>query len=239
MGFNEALLLVEAVICAGLVIAVWTLDRERLMGVIAIALILITTAGGKVIEVFGHETNTGNLFYASIFLATYFLIERYGRRAGMRAVWWGVAAVVSFLALAELSVAFVGSGQTGSFDAALFSIFDRAPRIALASLVAYVASQSLNVYLYAYLKRRLDGGRLWLRANIANALAQVLDSAVFFSIAFIGVVPPPHVFDIIVTGYVIKTCFIAVAAPLLYFNTVEEEEGDTASVTIRYDRISG
>ena len=239
MGLNEVLLFVEAVVCASIVVAVWKLDKERLLGLIAVALILIATTGGKLITVFGHTTNAGNIFYAAIFLATYFLIERYGRKEGVRAIWWGAIALLSFLALAELSVAFVGSGETALFDAALFDVFARAPRVAFASLIAYAAAQSLNVYLYGYLKRRLAGRYLWLRANAANALAQVLDSTVFFSVAFVGVVAPPNVLDIILTGYLIKVVFVMLASPLLYLNTLEEDEEDgQPAVTLRYDLLS-
>ncbi|MBU6321737.1 MAG: queuosine precursor transporter [Patescibacteria group bacterium] len=239
MGLNDWLLLAEAVVGAGLVVSVWRLDRERLLGVISIGLILIASVGGKVITVFGHETNAGNVFYACVFLATYFLIERYGARQGFRAIWWGATAVAGFLAMAELSVALAGSGATGSFDAALALVFSRAARVALASLLAYVVSQSVNVRLYLYLKERFAGERLWLRAVLASAVAQALDSAIFFSLAFAGLLPVAHLVDILATGYAVKVAFMALAAPLLYLNNVEhEEEGGVASVLVRYDRLA-
>src|SRR3989344_3452373 len=138
MGLNEWLLLAETLICTGLVLSIWRLDKERLLGVIAISLILITTVGGKIITVFGYETNAGNVFYAALFLATYLLVERHGRREGVRAVGWGTLAVVAYLALVAFSVAFTGSGATATFDTALFTVFDQVPRIALASILAYV-----------------------------------------------------------------------------------------------------
>lgn len=239
MGTNEWLLFVEAVLCAGLVVVIWRLDKERLIGVISVALILITTVGGKGITVFGHETNAGNIFYAAAFLATYFLIERYGRQESARVIWWGALAAAAYLALAELSVALAGSGATAPFDAALAGVFARAPRVALASLSAYLAAQSANIYFYAYLKRRFGGGYLWGRAIAANALAQALDSVVFFSIAFVGVVPPPAIFDSIMTGFLIKVVFIALFAPLLYLNRIErDEEGGASTLSRNYDGMA-
>src|SRR3989344_6014791 len=231
MGLNELLLFVTVLLCAGFVFTTWELDRERLYGAIIIFLILMTSMGGEIVVFFGHETNTGNIFYASVFLATYFLIERYGRREGMHAIWVGVGGVLFFLAVVQTTVLLTGAGSTSTLDAAVFTVFDHAPRVALASLVAYVLSQNFNVRLYVYLKHRFNGRWLWLRANLVNALAQILDSTVFFVIAFWGVVAPANIGEIIVTGYVIKVVYMMLASLLLYANSVEqEEEEDYATI---------
>src|SRR3989344_8346637 len=112
MGLNELLLFVTVLLCAGFVFTTWELDRERLYGAIIIFLILITSIGGEIVVFFGHETNTGNIFYASVFLATYFLIERYGRRERMHAVWVGIIGVPVFSLLARVTSALIGSGAT-------------------------------------------------------------------------------------------------------------------------------
>lgn len=239
MGFNEALLLVEATLCAGFVFVAWKLDKHRLHGLIAIFLILIATTGGKIVEFFGHETNTGNIFYASVCLATYFLIERWGKGEAFRSVGVGVVAVLFFTVFLQITVAFEGVSEAARFSGALDILFETAPRLALASLAAYAASQALNIYLYAALKRRWAGRYVWLRANLANAGTQALDSVIFFSIAFGGLVLPSDVADIILTGYAIKIAFMMLAAPLLYLNVVEEEEHEgQPEITMRYHGAS-
>jgi queuosine precursor transporter len=233
---NELLLLVVACISAAFVVAGWRLGKERLYTVIAVLLILIATVGGKIITVFGYETNTGNIFYASVFLATYFLIERYGRREGTQSVWIGLIVVVFFSLLARITVMFAGSAATAPLNAALELAFAPVPRIMFASLCAYVLSQAVNVHLYLYLKREWGDRYVWLRANIANLVAQVLDSAVFFTIAFWGVVPLETLMEAIRIGLSIKILFMAGAAFLLYLNTEGEEQDKDGNVTltIRY-----
>src|ERR1043166_909575 len=115
---NELLLGVETAVSALFVLVVWRFSRERLYAVITIFLILIATVGGKLIFLFGHETNTGNIFYASIYLATYFLIERLGRKEGVYAIWVGVVMVAFFFVFIQTTVAFVGSPVTAHFNAA-------------------------------------------------------------------------------------------------------------------------
>ena len=239
MGFNEALLLVEACLCAGFVFVAWKLDKNRLHGLIIIFLILIATTGGKVIEIFGHATNAGNVFYAAVFLATYFLIERWGTSEGFRAIGVGIVGVLFFTVFLQITVAFESVPGGAPFADALGVLFETTPRLALASLAGYAASQALNVYLYAALKRRFGGRHVWLRANVANAAAQALDSIIFFSVAFGGLVSSPAIADIILTGYAVKVAFMMLAAPLLYLNSVEEDERDgSAEITMRHHGAS-
>src|ERR1700722_3736987 len=165
---NELLLLVTALISASFVLAGWQLGKERLYSVIIVFLILITAVGGKIAIFFGHETNTGNIFYASVYLATYFLIERFGRTEGLYSIWVGIAAVVFFTIAVQITIALTGAAATAPLNAALSAAYGPSLRIAIASIVAYMFSQNVNVRLYLLLKERFERRYLWLRANISN-----------------------------------------------------------------------
>lgn len=222
---NNFLLLAISIVSAGFVLVAWRLGKERLYSVIIVFLILIATAGGKIVEFFGYETNTGNIFYASVFLATYFLIERYGKEEGIRSIWIGIIGVAFFTILAGLSALQIGSESTTQVNNALSVVLGSAPRLAFASLLAYGISQSVNVYLYIYLKQKFNGARLWLRANLANAAAQAVDSIIFFVVAFGGTIAPANIGEVILMGLVIKIVFMMAASTLLFLNKVEQEEG--------------
>lgn len=226
MGFNETLLLITAVFSAGFVVLSWKLGKERLYSAIMIFLLLISAVGGKIVEFFGFATNTGNVFYASVFLGTYFLIERYGKGEGIRSIWIGAMGVAFFLVLVQITVALQGSATTRPLNEALSLAYDPTTRIAFASLLAYTLSQSLNVHLYIYLKQKWAGTYLWLRANVVNVFGQILDSTVFFTVAFWGVVPPQNVTEVLITGFAIKVFFMMLAAPLLYLNRLEEDDDE-------------
>lgn len=230
---NELLLIVTGLVSALLVVGGWRLGKERLYSVIIVFLILIAVVGGKIVFFFGHATNTGNIFYASVFLATYFLIERFGRKEGVYSILVGIMAVLFFTILARIATALTGAEVTTPLNEALAVVFGPVPQVAIASLCAYALSQSLNVYLFILLKNRMRRRYLWLRANICNILAQLLDSTIFFTIAFWGVIPPSNVWDVILTGFVIKILFMMFASPLLYLNKIEEDvnlKGDTVII---------
>ncbi len=230
---NEILLFVIAVICVTFVVLMWKLGKERLYSAIIVFLILVTTVGGKIVPFFGQYTNTGNIFYASVFLATYFLIERFGKKEGVRSIWVGVISVIVFSFLVRISVLLVGSPDTALINDSFRIAFSPVPRIAFASLFAYIISQNINVYLYIYLKEKMRGKRLWLRANISNAVAQTVDSIIFFTFAFLGSIPFSNVLGILVTGLLTKIIFMMIASPLLNLNKIEEEDKEKySSITI-------
>jgi len=231
---NDLLLLGQAAISTLFVLLTWRFARERLYGVTTLFLILITIVGGKIVYFSGHATNTGNIFYAAVFLTTYFLIERMGRRQGIYSIWMSVIAVAFFFLLVQIAVGFAGAPITANLNDSLSGTFQPFSQVTIASLVAFILSQNLNVYTYIYLKERWNGSRLWLRANISSVLAQILDSAVFFTIAFWGVVPPANILDIMITGFVIKVVYIAITSPLLYMNRIEIEDGnDYSKISMR------
>jgi uncharacterized integral membrane protein (TIGR00697 family) len=231
---NELLLIGQAVASAAAVLLTWRFARDKLSEVIVVFLILITIGGGKLVPFFGHVTNSGNIFYAGVFLATYFLIERMGKRQGIYSTWLAVIFVAFFFIFIQIIVQFTSAPVTSSFSNALEDAFAPFSRLTAASLIAFVLSQNLNVYLYIYLKERWNGEWLWLRANIASFIALILGSAVFFTIAFWGIVAPANVVDVVLTGITIKVLFIAITSPLLYLNRIESEDGsDYSEISVR------
>lgn len=227
---NELLTLVTAVISTLGIVCCLKLGRSRLYTLILVFLFLVSTVGGKVIPIFGLDANAGNVFYAAAYLATYFLVERYGKRAGIYSVWLGAIGVTFFVILRALAVVLVGSPETATLNAALSSAYVAVPRVALASVLAYIISQSINVHLFVALKERANGANLWWRANVANAVSQLVDSAVFFPAAFGGLLLHSRVLELILTGLAIKILYMMLAAPLLYLNDLEtDEDGDGSS----------
>ena len=62
-------------------------------------------------------------------------------------------------------------------------------RIWLGGIIAYGASQTLNVTIFGALKGREGNSLLWLRAGVASVLSQIVDTLLFATIAFYGTFP--------------------------------------------------
>lgn len=211
---NEVLLVISALADICMVFVAARVGSKRLFGTIALNLILISIFGAKLITIFGFTTNVGNVFYACVFLATHFLLERQTKKEIYQTIWFGVAAVAFFLLLSQFAVHFVSVTPGDATDNAIRTLFTLSPRVALASMVAYVFAQYVNISVYSWFKARMDGRCPWLRSNAANIVGQLVDSCIFFTIAFIDL-PGNALIQAILVGWAVKTFVVLLGAPFL------------------------
>ncbi len=213
---NEALLIASAVLDIGIVFLAYRMGKEWLYTTIVINLLLIALFGAKLIAIFGFATNIGNVFYASVFFATYLLLEHGKREDGERAIWIGVAAVAFFFVLMKGALYLTSIPETAEVSALMDQVLALAPRVAIASVAAYIVAQYANVTLYTAWYEPDGGVHWWLRAMSVMMAAQLIDSLIFFTVAFVGKVPTDVVLQSIIVGYVIKILIGAVSTPLIY-----------------------
>jgi uncharacterized integral membrane protein (TIGR00697 family) len=180
-------------------------------------LILVTIFGGQMITVFGLTTNVGNVFYANVFLATYFLLERFNKKEIYQTIWFGALSVGVFLLLSEFTLLFTNANPESAVNSALTTIFSISPRIALGSILAYIFAQYVNIKIYTHLATRYKGKYLGMRSNIANITAQLVDSCIFFSIAFIDL-SGGALLQAILAGWIIKSLVVFIGTPFLYID---------------------
>jgi len=69
-------------------------------------------------------------------------------------------------------------------EAAYDLVFRQSARISLASLVAFMLADFMDVAIFARMRKSLGRGGLWLRNNISNFVSQFIDTAVFMTLAF-------------------------------------------------------
>lgn len=170
----------------------------------------------KLVVLFGLEATLGNIVYATSFLATDILSECYGKREAAKAVGIGFFSLVFMTICMQVAILF----HPSEFDIAHESmavIFAFMPRIAVASLTAYVLSQIHDIYAFAFWKRIRPGKRwLWLRNNASTMVSQLIDTAVFTSLAFWGLYSWPILWQIMVSTYLLKWVVALCDTPFLY-----------------------
>lgn len=216
---NEAIFLIKVLAEAAFVFLANRLGKEWVILTIAVNLIMVSVLGAKVVTAFGLVTNAGNIFYAGVFLAVQLLVERYGRKEGWRAVRLGFGAMVFFLAMSLLTQLQTGAGLSApsiDADAAITTLFGFVPRIALASVTAFLAAQVINVMLYDDMHARMGSRHLWLRSFMATVAGQLVDSVIFFQIAFAGILPHDILLETVIVGFLVKTMVGVLCIPVLY-----------------------
>ena len=169
----------------GTVILYRLFGKAGLQVAIATAIILANLQGPKLTVIFGFETSLGVIFYSSIFFATDVLSENYGKAEANKAVWMGFAVSVIVLVMLSAALLYQPSDKPGSaeFSAsiqdAFSTIVNYTPRFVAGSLLAYIASQSFDVWAFHKI-RSITGTRwLWLRNNLSTMTSQVIDTAIY------------------------------------------------------------
>ena len=215
---NELLLIGSLIISFFMVLLVYRLfGRIGLYVWIAIAVILANIQVLKTIEVFGLVTALGNVVYSSIFLVTDILNENYSKKDAQRAVWIGFFVLISVTIIMQITIQFVPH-ETDELSPAISKIFSFFPKIAFASLVAYIISQSHDVWFFAKLKKKDKGKRLWLRNNLSTIISQTIDNLIFTAIVFIGEQPFEIIVQIFVTSLILKLIVAVCDTPFIYLS---------------------
>ncbi len=170
----------------------------------------------KSIDVFGVAATLGNIMYGTLFLATDALGEKYSKKDAFKGVMIGFFILLSTTIVMQIALLFTPNSDDFAQDS-LTTIFGFMPRIALASLLAYIISQFIDVTLFDKIKKSLPSDKLLLiRNNGSTLISQLIDTSIFVPIAFIGVFDNKVVFEIFLTTYFIKVLVAFLDTPFVY-----------------------
>jgi uncharacterized integral membrane protein (TIGR00697 family) len=164
------------------------------------------------------------------------LTEVYGFARARQVIWTGffcnlVAVLAIWLAGLLPAAPFWATGSFDTPDAAqqaYNAILGAAPRILLASFVAYLVGEFLNSFILAKLKVRTAGKFLWLRTIASTIVGEGADSLVFITLAFWGILPPDVIGQSILSQWFVKVAYETLATPLTYLvvNMLKKAESE-------------
>ncbi|WP_152396259.1 queuosine precursor transporter [Paenibacillus guangzhouensis] len=191
--------------------------KKGLYAWVGVATVIANIQVTKNIEMFGFVMTLGNTIYGTIYLTSDLLNEKYGEKEAKKAVWFGFFTLIMTTIMMQMALQFKPHESGMEAQAALEMIFGLMPRLALGSLAAYFISQFLDVRIYTFLKKVFHKpNQLWIRSNGSTGISQLVDSAVFCTIAFAGVYSWDVWFDIFITTYVLKFIISVASTPALY-----------------------
>lgn len=219
---NELLFVGLFFTLASLSLGAFRLGKSYQYALIAALAILMNIFVLKPFEIFGLTTYGGNVLYGCIFLTTDLLAEHYGKKAALRGVGVGFLALALYLIVSQFYLAIAPatalSGAT-EIQAALATIFTPAWGIVVASLSAFLLSNTLDVHVYDRIHRLTGKKLLWLRNNASTWLSQLVDTIVFSSIAAaFGIFAWEVVPEVILFAYIFKLAVAAFDTPFLYLS---------------------
>jgi uncharacterized integral membrane protein (TIGR00697 family) len=154
----------------------------------------------------------GVLFFPISYLFGDILTEVYGYARDRRVVWTGFAALVFAAFMATVIVHLPPRDKTSAVEA----VFGNTPRIIAASIIAFWSGSFVNSYVLAKMKLWTRGRWLWTRTIGSTLCGELIDSALFYTIAFAGLWSTDKLLPIMLTQYVLKSVWEIVATPLTY-----------------------
>jgi uncharacterized integral membrane protein (TIGR00697 family) len=179
-------------------------------------LLTANVIAGKLVDLAGFVVPAGIVVFPISYICGDVLTEVYGYRQARRVIWLGFGCNLLMVGAIWLGGVLPAAGFWDG-QAAYERILGYTPRLLAASFVAYLVGEFANAYVLARLKIVTDGRWLWLRTIGSTLVGQALDSAVFITIAFVGVMPGAEVLvGAIVTQWALKSAYEALATPLTY-----------------------
>ena len=162
--------------------------------------------------------------YALTFTFTDIISEVYGRRAANLAVRVGFVTQILVLLYGLIALKLPAAPFSPVGQEEFSKVVGAQSSIITASLIAYLASQHHDVWAFHFWREKTRGRWLWLRNNLSTLVSQIIDTALFITLAFNVL---PHAFggqalplsvvgSIILGQYIIKAAIALGDTPLVY-----------------------
>ncbi|HKJ69556.1 MAG TPA: queuosine precursor transporter [bacterium] len=220
------------------------MNRQRykwfplITGVFVTTLIISNIIAVKVVNIFGLFLPAAVILFPITYIVGDILTEVYGFGRARQVIWIGF--FCNFIAVAAIWVAgllpaapfwttalYESPGEAGT---AYQAILGFTPRLLAASFIAYLFGEFLNAFVLAKLKLFTRGKFLWVRTIGSTVIGQGADAAVFISVAFAGVFPTGAVGLAILSQWLFKVAYEALATPLTYWVVARLKQSENIDI---------
>lgn len=172
------------------------------------------------IEFFGakfFEVSVGILPYPITFLITDIISEIYGKEKANQVVTNGIFASVFSLGIIYIAN-HVPAIEGSPVDDALFTkVFGQTALAVLASMLAYLTAQYIDIQIYHFWKKLTQGKKLWLRNNFSTMTSQAVDTfTVLFLLCSFKILSWNVFVELFISGFIFKVFIAFLDTPFLY-----------------------
>ncbi|MDR0895896.1 MAG: queuosine precursor transporter [Prevotellaceae bacterium] len=167
----------------------------------------------KVVQVGSLTVTAGLLVFPVSYIINDCIAEVWGFRKARLVIWTGFAMNFFVVALGLVAVA-LPAAPFWEGEAHFNFVFGMAPRIVVASLIAFLAGSFLNAYIMSRMKVASNGRHFSVRAVASTVVGETADSLLFFPIAFGGIIPWKELLVMMLLQMVLKSMYEVVILPV-------------------------
>ena len=142
------------------------------------------------------------------------IAEVWGFRKARLIIWSAFLMNFLVVALGQLAVLLPAASFWKENEAHFNFVFGLAPRIAVASFLAFLVGSFINAYVMSRMKLRSRGRHFSARAIVSTLFGEGADSLIFFPLAFGGLMPFTELLRLMLIQVVVKTMYEVIALPL-------------------------
>lgn len=185
-----------------------------LLGIVfCVCLVAANFLEAKVIRLGPLAVTAGMLVFPLSYIINDCIAEVWGFKKSRLIIWMGFLMNFLVVGLGQIAVMLPAAPFWEGEESFNF-VFGLAPRIAAASLVAFLAGSFLNAYVMSKMKLKSKGRHFSLRAVVSTLAGESADSLIFFPIAFAGMMPATELLKMMAVQAVLKTVYEIMVLPV-------------------------
>lgn len=185
-----------------------------LLGIVfCVCLVTANLLETKVIQIWKITVTAGLLVFPISYIINDCIAEVWGFRKARLIIWMGFAMNFMAVALGQIAVMIPAAPFWEGGDGFNF-VFGMAPRVAVASLSAFLVGSFLNAYVMSRMKLSSGGKHFSARAIVSTLAGEGADSLIFFPIAFAELMPADELVKMMLIQVVLKTLYEIIVLPI-------------------------
>jgi len=188
---------------------------DVIMALFVAVLLISNIASSKILVLWKFTFDGGTLLFPLSYIFGDILTEVYGYRRSRKVIWTGFFAAL-LMSLTLWIVQILPPAADWPNQQAYESLIGFIPRIVIASLMAYFAGEFTNSSILSKLKVRMEGKKLWIRTIGSTLVGEGIDTILFCTIAFYGVLPFNLLVSVVLSNYIFKCGIEILFTPVTY-----------------------
>lgn len=181
--------------------------------VFCVCLVAANLLETKVVQLGPISITAGLLVFPISYIINDCIAEVWGFRKACLIIWMGFLMNFMVVALGQIAVALPAAPFWEGEESFNF-VFGMAPRIAVASLLAFLVGSFINAYVMSRMKIASHGKNFSARAILSTVFGESADSLIFFPLAFGGLMPISELGKMMLVQVVLKTMYEIIILPI-------------------------
>ena len=181
--------------------------------VFCVCLVAANLLETKVVQLGPVAVTAGLLVFPISYIINDCIAEVWGFRKARLIIWMGFLMNFLVVALGQIAVALPAAPFWEGEEGFNF-VFGMAPRIAVASLLAFLVGSFMNAYVMSRMKVASRGRHFSVRAIVSTLAGESADSLIFFPLAFGGLMPLDELGKMMLVQVALKTLYEIVILPV-------------------------